>query len=81
MKILKKGQEPSERVYQATCSYCKTEIEFLQAEGRIQRSQRDGDSISVDCPICKWSITKDLDGYIKPSLPFYYKQTTNTSAG
>lgn len=56
MKIIKEGilRKP---IYQATCYYCKTEIEFEQSEGAVTHDRRDGDFITVTCPICHKLIT------------------------
>jgi len=56
MKIIKKGNIPDEKIYQAKCYNCKTEIEFVQKEGVVTRDQRDGDFITVQCPLCGCGI-------------------------
>jgi hypothetical protein len=60
MKVLKVGRFPEDKVYVVTCGYCKSEIEFAQKEGKITSDQRDGDYISITCPICKKQIIKSL---------------------
>lgn len=64
MKVIKQGIDPATKEIRATCSNCKTEIEFLPHEARYSSDQRDGDFYSVDCPTCKRIITKDVREYI-----------------
>lgn len=52
MKILKEGKWPEDSVHSGTCNRCKTEIEFARSEGTVTHDQRDGDFVSVDCPVC-----------------------------
>ena len=60
MRIITRGQIPEDNPYRATCYHCKTVVEFFQKEGKITRCQRDGDSVTVICPLCKKYITVDL---------------------
>ena len=52
MEIIKRGTLPSEREFFCTCHICKTEYKFKQAEGKVTYDQRDGNLISVTCPVC-----------------------------
>lgn len=60
MQVLKRGQIPGERVHRATCSHCKSELEFKQSEGKVTYDQRDGDYVSVTCPVCNSLVTSSL---------------------
>lgn len=60
MKIIRHGVIPEEVPYQATCRNCHTEFEFLQREGKVTRDQRDGDFVSVHCPVCQTLVSVDL---------------------
>lgn len=60
MKILKRGKLPDDRVLRGKCSYCKTEIEFMQKEGNVIHSQKDGDCVTIDCPVCSMRIVVSL---------------------
>lgn len=53
MKIIKKGKLPEEREYMSTCRHCKTFFSFLKNEATYNYDQRDGDFLSIDCPLCK----------------------------
>lgn len=60
MEIIKKGKLPSERVFVAVCDHCSTKFRFKQSEGKVTYDQRDGDFISVKCPLCKKTVHKDF---------------------
>lgn len=72
MKILYRGTKPSETVHRATCSTCKSQIEFQRHEGKINNDQRDGNTIEVDCPVCETKIFASLTGsvYVAPSYHY-----------
>ena len=67
MKVIKQGQIPGEITHRATCNRCKTEVEFKRKEGRISYDQRDGDFITVVCPLCRDDINADLNRSVYPS--------------
>lgn len=52
MKIIEQGQIPEEKTYQCTCRNCKTVFEFKKYEARYVSDQRDGDFLTISCPIC-----------------------------
>jgi len=56
MKILKEGKLPQEKTYTATCRDCKTVFEFKQKEAKMNYDQRDGNYLSVNCPVC-WRLS------------------------
>lgn len=56
IKVLKQGTPPEEKVYQATCQRCGSELEFQQKDGRYVSDQRDGDAIVVKCPVCNSEV-------------------------
>lgn len=62
MKVIKKGNLPENKTYRVICSYCKSELEFEQREGKITYDQREGDYITVTCPVCQKLVYKDLKG-------------------
>lgn len=59
MKILQKGVLPSKQIYRATCRHCGTQIEFHFEEAEFISDQRDGDFLSIPCPLpmCLHKIT------------------------
>lgn len=57
MKIIKKGQHPSQTIHKAKCGGCKTEIEFIQSEARTV-TDRNEVCLVVVCPVCGRDIWK-----------------------
>jgi hypothetical protein len=60
MKIFFRGIPKEQRLIQATCQHCKSVIEFTVSEGIVTHDQRDGDYVTIDCPVCNCKIHKDL---------------------
>jgi len=52
MRIIKRGQIPKDKVYQGTCTYCKTTVVGTSAELLI-RVDRDEEVIHASCPVCE----------------------------
>ena len=63
MKIVKMGEIPKEKVFNARCGYCQTEIEFIMADVK----REDKFFLFVDCPLCKQEMQVGVDsGVMKP---------------
>lgn len=60
MKILEKGTPPKERKYVLTCYNCQTKFEFLEKEGKLVCDQRDGNYLSIDCPVCNQPVSTKI---------------------
>jgi RNase P subunit RPR2 len=60
MKIITKGQIPGERIHRATCNHCGTVFEFSQKEATIQSDQRDGDYMTILCPLCNIAVYRQF---------------------
>jgi RNase P subunit RPR2 len=60
MRIVKRGIPKEEILIQAGCRHCDSVIEFSRSEGRITRDQRDGDFVTIICPVCGREIHKNL---------------------
>lgn len=52
MRVIKRGTPPSDRPYLVECRTCKSEIEFLRIEAKFTPDQRDGDYLTIKCPVC-----------------------------
>jgi len=63
MRIIKRGIPPEEREYQVTCHSCRTEFLFERKEATFHGDQRDGDYLEIKCPVCKKSVTTDVDDF------------------
>lgn len=60
VEIIERGQLPSETVYDATCGNCRTKIRFKRGDAKYFFDQRDGDFLSIACPVCSFVIYKDV---------------------
>lgn len=70
MKIIKRGILPDEKDFRGTCSVCGTIAEAKQKELKVRSDQRDGDTASATCPICK--NTMHFYPLNKSPSPYYY---------
>jgi len=59
MKIIKRGKLKVE-VYTQECIKCESILEFTRSDGKIVFDQRDGDYLEVICPVCEWSVTRNI---------------------
>lgn len=66
MRIIKTGIIPAKRVYRAVCGNCATEFEFEQHEAKITHDQRDGDFLTIPCPLCFREAHVDATLYWHP---------------
>lgn len=53
MKIIKYGLLPESKTYRIQCDYCKTIFEFSRREAEYKVDFRDGDFLTIKCPLCK----------------------------
>lgn len=60
MEIIKRGSIPGEREHEVTCYRCKTVFRFKEHEAQKHYDQRDGDYLSIDCPVCDGIVTKNV---------------------
>lgn len=56
MDILFRGTPPNEREREGTCNNCGTQVRFRESEGKVTHDQRDGDFVTVNCPVCARQI-------------------------
>ena len=69
MRILHRGTPPGDERLRGTCTNCRTEVEFAPSEGQLSPDQRDGNMVSVTCPVCGGRIYSHMnargtsDGY------------------
>lgn len=63
--IIEKGELPGEKLYETTCSNCKTRFRFKKDEAKVNYDQREGDYLSIACPLtgCNKTVTVDIDSY------------------
>lgn len=60
MKIIERGPNPVEKLYRIKCRQCSTIFEFERHEATTTRDSRDGDFVSIPCPVCKTGCTHAL---------------------
>lgn len=60
VEIIKRGVPRGEVVHDITCRFCKSELRFKEHEAKIHYDQRDGDYLSITCPVCQNTITKGV---------------------
>lgn len=63
--IIKRGIKPAERLYEVTCGECTTVFSFKQAEAQYKSDQRDGDYLTIQCPVCISACTVQASAYVK----------------
>jgi len=52
VEIIKKGTPPAEQEYTATCRNCESVLRFKRGEAKFTGDQRDGDFLTITCPVC-----------------------------
>jgi uncharacterized protein with PIN domain len=60
VKIIHRGVDPKDTTHRAVCARCKTEVEFTQSEAVYHSDRREGDFLSIACPVCADTITKSV---------------------
>lgn len=61
MEIIVRGKLPEEDEYEATCYRCRTVFRFQRVEARYVSDQREGDYLSIACPVCKAKNSVDVE--------------------
>lgn len=56
IEVIKRGVLPEDQPYEATCRNCHSQIRFLRSDARLTFDQRDGDFLTVACPVCGKAI-------------------------
>ena len=54
------GKKPEDRVYTDQCNNCVTVFEYQRKEAKFVPDQRDGDFLSIDCPVCGHNVTRNV---------------------
>lgn len=56
MEIIRQGRLPGDEEAEVECDRCHTVFKFKRSEGTFRSDQREGDSISIECPYCKQEL-------------------------
>ncbi len=66
--IVTKRRTPLENyIFDATCVRCKSELQFQRRDGEVTSDQRDGDFVTVKCPVCGTPVHAALSKGREPS--------------
>ena len=52
IEVLERGSPPSEKVYETHCNGCHSKLRFKRSDAQFTSDQRDGDFLSIACPVC-----------------------------
>lgn len=65
VEITKRGQLPGAKQYRGFCHNCGTEFKFLASEAREHSDQRDGDFLSITCPLPGCGTTVNVQKHLR----------------
>jgi RNase P subunit RPR2 len=69
VQVIKRGCKPSEKIVDATCKTCESVLRFTVGEAKVVADQRDGDYLSVTCPVCSSDVTAAANTAKAPQIP------------
>jgi ribosomal protein S27E len=69
VEVITRRTPPNDRVYEVTCTTCKSDLRFKRQEGELLRDQRDGDFLEIKCPVCEDRVTCGVDDYVRDGEP------------
>lgn len=52
VEIISRGRLPEEDLLRKTCQTCHTVFSFTIAEGTESYDQREGHTVTINCPVC-----------------------------
>ena len=64
MQIIKRGVRPANRVYRASCDGCNSVIQFVHSEATVHIDQRDGNYLTIKCPVCPAQISATVSNML-----------------
>lgn len=69
IEIISRGHLPENDQFEATCHKCKSSLRFLRSDGKLSFDQRDGDFLTVSCPVCGDSVHVNANNGRPAQLP------------
>ena len=57
IEIIERGSLPENDVFDAQCWKCRSKLRFLRSDAKLTSDQRDGDFLTVECPVCGEPVT------------------------
>lgn len=67
IEVVERGEMPEDRPYEATCNNCRSKLRFLRGDAKFTPDQRDGDFLTVTCPVCKQSVHTGVNRPPRPT--------------
>lgn len=68
IEVIRRGHLPENDQFEAECCKCKSQLRFLRSDARHTSDQRDGDFVTVTCPVCQGPVHAQ-SGSGKPAMP------------
>ena len=62
IEVVELGTPPDQVEYETRCQKCQSKLKFKRSDAKYVNDQRDGDYLTVECPVCKNLVTKSLGG-------------------
>jgi hypothetical protein len=62
IEVVIRGKPPAERSYTVTCR-CKSVLKFLRRDAKFTSDQREGDFLTISCPVCAESVHVNASAY------------------
>lgn len=60
VEVLERGTPPTERVYESSCSTCKSKLRFRKSDAELVSVPRPGESyLRLRCPVCSGLVYAD----------------------
>lgn len=58
IKVTKMGKLPEDKVFQGSCSNCKSKMEWLRKDALSHHpeTQRDSEFTTIKCPVCDHTV-------------------------
>lgn len=69
VQIISRGIAERNQTREATCIRCRTKFSFEQWEAKYNNDQRDGDYLSIGCPLPGCGNTVTVQAHPKPFDP------------
>jgi len=62
VEVIERGTPPEEVNYEVQCQKCISKLKFKRSDAGYVSDQRDGNYLTVECPVCRNLVTKSLGG-------------------
>lgn len=66
IEVIERGNLPEDQPYDATCNHCRSKLRFLRKDAKFTSDQRDGDFLTIACPVCSHPVHTAAN---RPSRP------------